>query len=470
MWSRIVTLIQKEGLVVLRDPRNRVALFLPPILQLFLFSTGTMEVKNVTLGIWNQDYGQVSNELIERLCASPNFVRVEFAHSRAELRQMVDDQRVMLAITFPPDFSRNFVGQRVAPLQMTADGRKSNSAQIAEGYVIHVVNQFISEQGATSNSPNVELVQRTWFNPNLDYIWFTLPSLAVMITLQICLNVTALSVAREREMGTFEQLLVSPLRPLEIIAGKSIPALILALIEVTIFIFITVFVFHVPFHGSMLFLYLSLTVFITAIIGVGLSISSIAVTQQQAMLGMMAVILTATMLSGYVAPIDNMPDWLRPFTYANPLRYIMIVIKGVFLKDMPPLEILNNTWPMAIIGAFTLSLATWLFKKRLAWYGGAALLLPSLCALTRLAKVRQRWWIRHRSTAISFENTAWKRASAPRSTASACIRCGPQRQRTLSPTIPISPRFRSGLGMLTYQQRGSMTGARVSRKTVRAFG
>ena len=209
-----------------------------------------MEVKNVTLGIWNQDYGQVSNELIERLCASPNFVRVEFAHSRAELRQMVDDQRVMLAITFPPDFSRNCVGQRVAPLQMTADGRKSNSAQIDEGYVV----------------------------------------------------------------------------------------------------------FHVPFHGSMLFLYLSLTVFITAIIGIGLSISSIAVTQQQAMLGMMAVILTATMLSGYAAPIDNMPDWLQPFTYANPLRYIMIVIKGVFLKDMPPREILNNTWPMAIIGAFTLSL------------------------------------------------------------------------------------------------------------------
>ena len=415
MWSRIVTLIQKEGLVVLRDPRNRVALFLPPILQLFLFSfTGTMEVKNVTLGIWNQDYGQVSNELIERLCASPNFVRVEFAHSRAELRQMVDDQRVMLAITFPPDFSRNCVGQRVAPLQMTADGRKSNSAQIAEGYVIHVVNQFISEQCATSNSPNVELVQRTWFNPNLDYIWFTLPSLAVMITLQICLNVTALSVAREREMGTFEQLLVSPLRPLEIIAGKGIPALILALIEVTIFIFITVFVFHVPFHGSMLFLYLSLTVFITAIIGIGLSISSIAVTQQQAMLGMMAVILTATMLSGYVAPIDNMPDWLQPFTYANPLRYIMIVIKGVFLKDMPPLEILNNTWPMAIIGAFTLSLATWLFKKRLAWYGGATLLLPSLCALTRLAKVRQRWWTGGRPTISGLPTIAslaqvWRR-------------------------------------------------------------
>jgi len=368
MWLRILTLIQKEVLAVLRDPRNRMALILPPILQLFLFSfTGTLEVKHVTLGVWNQDYGQVANELVERLCASPNFGHVEFAHSRQELQQMIDEQRVMLAITFLPDFSRKFSEDHMAPLQMVADGRKSNSAQIAQGYVSQIVNQFVSEQTTNNNSaPNVQIVERTWFNPNLDYIWFTLPSLAVMITLQICLNVTAMSVAREREMGTFEQLLVSPIRPLEIMAGKSIPALILALMEVTIFILITVFVFRIPFHGSVLFLYLSLTVFIIAMIGIGLSISSIAVTQQQALLGIMTTLLPATLLSGYAAPIENMPDWLQPLTYANPLRYIMVVMKGVFLKNMPPVEILNNTWPMAIIAMFTLTLATWLFRRRLA--------------------------------------------------------------------------------------------------------
>ena len=368
MWLRILTLIQKEVLAVLRDPRNRIALILPPILQLFLFSfTGTLEVKHVALGIWNRDYGQVANELVERLCASPNFGHVEFAHSRQELQQMIDDQRVMLAITFLPDFSRKFSEDHTAPLQMIADGRKSNSAQIAQGYVSQIVNQFVSEQTATdSSAPDVQVVERTWFNPNLDYIWFTLPSLAVMITLQICLNVTAMSVAREREMGTFEQLLVSPIRPLEIMAGKSIPALILALIEVTIFILITVFIFRIPFHGSVPFLYLSLTVFVIAMIGIGLSISSIALTQQQALLGIMTTLLPATLLSGYAAPIENMPNWLQPLTYANPLRYIMVVMKGVFLKDMPPMEILNNTWPMAIIAVFTLTLATWLFRRRLA--------------------------------------------------------------------------------------------------------
>ncbi|HEY4782524.1 MAG TPA: ABC transporter permease [Chthoniobacterales bacterium] len=367
MWLRIVTLIRKEVLAVFRDPRNRAALILPPILQLFLFSfTGTLEVKHVRLGVWNQDYGQVANELIERLSASPNFDKIEFAHSRKELQQMIDDQRVLLAMNFQPDFTRKFQEAKAAPLQLIADGRKSNASQIAQGYVIQVVNQFVSEQRQSDSGASVQIVQRNWFNPNLDYIWFTLPSLAVMITLQICLNVTAMSVAREREMGTFDQLLVSPMQPLEIMAGKSIPALILGLVEATIFILITVFLFRIPFHGSVLFLYLSLAVFITAMIGIGLSISSIAVTQQQALLGIMTILLPAVLLSGYAAPIENMPDWLQPLTYANPLRYMMVVTKGVFLKDMPPLEILNNTWPMAIIAVFTLSFATWLFRRRLA--------------------------------------------------------------------------------------------------------
>jgi ABC-2 type transport system permease protein len=367
MWLRIVTLIRKEVLAVFRDPRNRAALILPPILQLFLFSfTGTLEVKHASLGVWNQDYGQIANELIQRLSASPNFDKIEFAHSRNELQQMIDDQRVLLAMNFQPDFTRKFLEEKAAPLQLIADGRKSNASQIAQGYVIQVVNQFVSEQQQSDNGASVQIVQRNWFNPNLDYIWFTLPSLAVMITLQICLNVTAMSVAREREMGTFDQLLVSPMQPLEIMAGKSIPALILGLVEATIFILITVFLFRIPFHGSVPFLYLSLAVFITAMIGIGLSISSIAVTQQQALLGIMTILLPAVLLSGYAAPIENMPDWLQPLTYANPLRYMMVVTKGVFLKDMPPLEILNNTWPMAIIAVFTLSFATWLFRRRLA--------------------------------------------------------------------------------------------------------
>ena len=365
MWLRILTLMRKEALAVLRDPRNRMALIAPPLLQLCLFSfSATLEVKNISLGVWNQDYGQTANEIVQRLEASNNFKEVRFANSEAELRSIIDNQTVLIAVVFPADFSRRFGDGTEAPMQVIADGRRSNAAQIAQSYVTQIIDQFTTEQANTVQPAT--LVARSWFNPNLDYIWFTLPSLAVIITLQICLNVTAMSVAREREMGTFDQLLVSPMRPLEIMAGKSIPALIFALTDATLFLLIAMFVFRIPFHGSLPLLYLSLTVFITAMIGIGLSISSIAVTQQQALLGMFTVMMPALLLSGYASPIENMPDWLQPLTYLNPLRYMMVIMKGVYLKNLSASDVLANTWPMALIAVFTLSFATWLFRRRLA--------------------------------------------------------------------------------------------------------
>jgi ABC-2 type transport system permease protein len=357
--------MRKEALAVLRDPRNRMALIAPPLLQLCLFSfSATLEVKNISLGVWNQDYGQTANEIVQRLEASNNFKEVRFVNSEAELRSMIDNQTVLIAVVFPADFSRRFGDGTEAPMQVIADGRRSNAAQIAQSYVTRIIDQFTTEQ-ATTVQP-ATLVARSWFNPNLDYIWFTLPSLAVIITLQICLNVTAMSVAREREMGTFDQLLVSPMQPLEIMAGKSIPALIFALTDATVFLLIAMFIFRIPFHGSLPLLYLSLTMFITAMIGIGLSISSIAVTQQQALLGMFTVMMPALLLSGYASPIENMPDWLQPLTYLNPLRYMMVIMKGVYLKNLSASDVLANTWQMALIAVFTLSFATWLFRRRLA--------------------------------------------------------------------------------------------------------
>src|SRR5258708_14139295 len=174
---------------------------------------------------------------------------------------MMDDQGVRLAMNFLPDFTRKVQEEKANPLQLIADGRKSNASQIAQGYVIQVVNKLVIEQQRMDNGASVQIVQRNWFNPNLDYIWFTLPSLAVMITLQICLNVTAMSVPREREMGTFDQLLVSPMQPLEIMSGKSIPPLILWLIEATIFILITVLLLRIPFLASVPLSSLSLAAF-----------------------------------------------------------------------------------------------------------------------------------------------------------------------------------------------------------------
>jgi ABC-2 type transport system permease protein len=367
MWKRIRALIVKETLAVLRDPRNRVALVGPPILQLVLFSfTGTLEVKNIDLAILNDDYGQVSTELIQRLESSKNFRYIHFAHATTELRNLIDRQTAIAGVHFQADFSRRFYAGDSPSIQLLLDGRKSNAAQIVQGYLSSIVDQYNSETltlpiGATRNP--VQIVARNWFNPNLDYIWFTVPSLVVIITLQMAVNVTSMSVAREREMGTFDQLLVSPLGPFEIMAGKTIPAFLIALTQATLFIMVAVFIFRIPFHGSLLLLYASLIVFISAVVGIGLSISSIATTQQQALLGLFLFLMPALLMSGYASPIENMPGWLQPLTYANPLRYMMIIVKGVFLKDMPATEVFTNIWPMAIIAIFTLGIATWFFRR-----------------------------------------------------------------------------------------------------------
>jgi ABC-2 type transport system permease protein len=369
MLNRIRALIVKETLAVLRDPRNRAALILPPLLQLMLFAfTATLEVKNINLAVLNEDYGQVSSELIQRFEASRNFRNIRFVDSSAALRDLVDRQTAIVGVHFQADFSRLFYAGRSPSMEILLDGRKSNAAQIVQGYIISIIDQYNSETTAPGAQARkeVSITARNWFNPNLDYIWFTVPSLIVIITLQVSMNVTSMSVAREREMGTFDQLLVSPLGPLEIMAGKTIPAFILALAEATIFLLVAVFIFRIPFRGSLPLLYGSLIVFVASIVGIGLAISSIVATQQQALLCIFTFMMPALLMCGYTTPIENMPNWLQPFTYANPLRYMMIIVKGVFLKSMPIADVIGNIWPMAIIAMFTLTLATWFFRRRLA--------------------------------------------------------------------------------------------------------
>jgi ABC-2 type transport system permease protein len=224
---------------------------------------------------------------------------------------------------------------------------------------------YLADINADGMAGRVSLEQRNWFNPNLDFKWFTVPSLVCILTTLIGLLVTGLSVAREREMGTFEQLLVSPLHPLEILIGKALPALLVAILDGTLIVLAAVWVLGVPLNGSLMLLYAGMAVFLAAIIGVGLFISSLSMTQQQAVLGAFLFMVPAVILSGFASPIENMPDWLQTVTYGNPLRYFMTIVRGVFLKDIPASLVWEQTWPMAIIALCTLSAATWLFKRRM---------------------------------------------------------------------------------------------------------
>jgi ABC-2 type transport system permease protein len=368
MFQRILALIIKEILAILRDHRGRTVLIVPPILQLFVFSfAATLDVKNVSIGILNRDNGQPSYELIQRFRGSPTFNKIHYLSSVEDIAHYIDNQKVVLVLHIDEQFSRNLLAQKQANVQFILDGRKSNSAQIVSGYASNILSQFnhdFTEQFQV-NQQQTELVPRNWFNPNLLYYWFNVPNLCGILTMLISLTITALSVARERELGTFDQLLVSPLSPIEILIGKTVPAVIIGMIEGTFIVLAAVFIFQIPFTGLIWPLYLSMFVFTLSIVGVGLFISSLSMTQQQAILGSFVFMSPAVLLSGYATPIENMPVWLQYVTYANPLRYFLVIVKGLFLKAMPVNVVLENTWPMAIIAIFTLTCSTWLFRSKL---------------------------------------------------------------------------------------------------------
>ncbi|MBP1886117.1 ABC transporter permease [Sinorhizobium mexicanum] len=367
-WTRLKALIIKELLAVLRDPKGRAILIGPPIIQLLVFSyAATLEVRNVDLIVLDRDTGHWSQELVQQIGGSPTFRTVTRASSPAEVRLAIDTQRVLAALEIGPTFSRDIEAGRTAEVQVILDGRRSNASQIVAGYLSQIVGMLASETpaGKRAASDVVRVEARNWFNPNLTYQWFMVPNLVASIALLIGLIVTALSVARERELGTFDQLIVSPLRTHEILIGKLIPPMMIGLFHITVYILAAVFIFGVPLRGSLILLYGSAIFYLASVVGLGLFISALSMTQQQAILGVFLFMVPAMLLSGFATPIENMPSWLQPITLINPLRYFLVIVKGVFLKDIPLAEVVHQTLPLCMIAVVTLSAASWLFRSRL---------------------------------------------------------------------------------------------------------
>lgn len=369
LWFRIKALIIKEILAVWRDKKSRIMLVMPPLVQLIILShAATLDVNNISLGVYNQDSGWYSYELIQRIKGSPYFSHVyEFTHQK-EVRQAIDKQNVVVSLQFQPNFSRLIAANKTAQVQVILDGRKSNASQIVMGYLNRIFQNFnddILERQGIKAPERVDIEFRSFFNPNLDYIYFTVPSLVAILSMLLALMVTAMSVSRERENGTFDQLLVSPLQPWQILIGKMIPAMLIGIVESTFLMILALNLFEIPFVGALFLLYGSMIVFLFSIVGVGLFISSISHTQQQSILGSFVFMTPMMMLSGYATPIENMPSWLQPFTNLLPIKHFFIIIKGIFLKDMPSYDVFMHTWPMALIAVFTLSLAGWMFRRRL---------------------------------------------------------------------------------------------------------
>lgn len=368
MINRIYALIIKEILAILKDKKARFVLIVPPIVQLFVFAfAATLDVKSVPIGILNRDNGEKGFELVQRFHGSPMFNKITYLKGVEEIAPFIDNQKGIMVLSLDQQFSRNLDAGKSADIQLILDGRRSNTAQILVGYASGIIDQYNIDIAplVKVSLQTTQLFPRFWFNPDLIYYWYNVPCLAGILTMLVGLIVTALSVAREREMGTFDQLLVSPLLPIEILIGKTIPAIIIALAEGTIIILAGIFVFQIPFTGNLIVLYFSLFVFVCSIVGVGLFISSLSSTQQQAILGTFVFMSPAVLLSGFATPIENMPVWLQYLTYINPLRYILVISKGLFLKAMPLNIVLSNIWQMVLIAAFTLTAAAWFFRRRL---------------------------------------------------------------------------------------------------------
>jgi len=368
MGQRIWALLIKEFLAILKDKKSRFVLIGPPIIQLLVFGyAATFDLNRIPYAVYDEDRSDVSRQLLATLQGSPHFQEVAVITRHADIAPLVDSREVLVVLHLGPDFSHELKRNRSAALQLILDGRNSNTAQLAQSYLNTLVQDFNQHWAATQGLRTLpaHLEMRAWFNPNLASRWFIVPGIIGLLSLVVVVVVTALSVAREREQGTFDQLLVTPLRPVEILIGKALPGFIIGLVEATIIILAAVFWFEIPLRGSLLVLYTGITLFLLSAIGVGLMISSLAVTQQQGLLGGFLFLVPASILSGFATPIANMPPAVQIITLGNPLRYFMVILRGVFLEDAPFNLLLHQFWPMAVIGLITLSVAGWLFRRRM---------------------------------------------------------------------------------------------------------
>lgn len=368
MLIRILALIHKEFLALLKDPKSRMVLIVPPMVQLLVFGyAATFDLQHIPYALYNEDKGIASRDLIAAFDGAPAFLRTTTIDNEREIAPLLDSRAVLLVVHIGPRFSADLLSGRSAPLQVIVDGRNSNTAMIELNYVSTIVERYNREWIASHNltaSP-ARLETRAWFNPNMESRWFFVPGIVGMLTLVTTMLVTALTVAREREQGTFDQLLVTPLRPWEILLGKALPGFMIGILQATIILLIATHWFDVPLRGSLLALYAGLAVFLLSGVGAGLLISSLAVTQQQGLLGAFLFMVPAVILSGFSTPIANMPQAVQLITLIDPLRYFLVILRKIFLEGAGFDVLATQLWPMALIGAVSLSLASWLFRNRM---------------------------------------------------------------------------------------------------------
>jgi len=376
MFERIRRMLVKELLQVVRDPRMRIVIFITPCIQTIVIGYAvTLDVTHVRTAVYDMDNSVDSRQLVSEFTGSGYFDAVEHVADDRRARELLDRGAVTLVLRINHGFAEDLRAGRTAPVQLLVDGTDSNTAGIVLGYANRIlgaaserilVERFNRQTGMSRPASLVELRSRAWFNPNLESRHFFVPGVLVVVVSLATLVLTAMAVVREKEIGTMEQVLVTPITPTEFILGKTVPFALIGYVDVIVVTLVGVYWFGVPIRGSIPLLFGGSTLYLMTMLGVGLLISTISQTQQQAMMSVFFFFFPAMLLSGFAFPIANMPQVIQWLTLFNPLRYFLVVVRGIFLKGVGA----DVLWPeLAVLAAMavaTLSLAALRFRKTLA--------------------------------------------------------------------------------------------------------
>ncbi len=376
MIERISHILRKEFLELLRDRRMWGILFVIPIVQTLVFGYAvTTDVEHVRTALLDFDRSSASRDLASRLTASGYFDIVANAGDARDARRLVDHGEVQVVLRIDSGFESDLRAGRLAPVQILLDGTDSNTAGIAADYAARIVREYSREilaeramrrRGAAPDATAVSVVSRAWFNENLESRNFYVPGVIAMLVTLITLMLTSMAIVREKEIGTIEQIMVTPIRKSEFILGKTVPFALIGFADVGLVSLVGIYWFEIPLRGSLVLLFASTALFLMSTLGIGLFISTVSSTQQQAMMSTFFYYFPAVLLSGFMFPIANMPEPVQWITYANPLRYFLIIIRGVFLKGIGADVLWPQMLALAAMGVATLWLATSRFRKTLA--------------------------------------------------------------------------------------------------------
>ncbi|TSD84038.1 ABC transporter permease [Mycobacterium sp. KBS0706] len=368
MVAQILALVMKELLVLLKPPQGLLAVIVIPVFQLLVFGyAATFDVDRVPIAIMNEDQGLQGRELEARFTGSPVFEVAALPAREAEVRALIELGEVILVLRIDQRFSADLKAGNAGAVQIIVDGRLLNTALVAQSYATSVIAEFNQDYIATNGlpRPTALTVARAWFNPNLLSHWYVIPGLLAKLLLIATLASTALAVAQERDFGTLERLLTAPVAPWQILIGKVVPALVIGFVQGGVMAAMAILWFDVPFRGSALLLGVSLATMLLAAIGIGLMISSVARTRAQAVAGMILFLVPAVMLSGFATPIASMPAWVQALTLMDPVRYFVVIARGLFLRGSGWDFVWPQLWPLILIAATTLGISHWKIRRRL---------------------------------------------------------------------------------------------------------